>query len=103
MIETELLEIKEKHNYAENQDAGHSEIMVHRDDSPTDYTTAAGVTAAPSDFQLFMVTVKLFFGISYLSMPNTFAHCGMFGGILLFSIVIGMNGITMLQLLKTSE
>lgn len=52
--------------------------------------------AAPSDFQLFMVTVKLFFGISYLSMPNTFSHCGLFGGMLLFTIVIGMNGITML-------
>ena len=59
--------------------------------------------AAPSDLQLFMVTVKLFFGISYLSMPNTFAHCGLIGGIMLFSIVIVMNGITMMQLLKTAE
>jgi hypothetical protein len=25
----------------------------------------------PSDLQLFMISVKLFFGISYLSMPNT--------------------------------
>lgn len=58
---------------------------------------------APSDFQLFMMTVKLFFGISYLSMPNTFAHCGIIGGNLLFTIVIGMNGITMLQLLSVSE
>ncbi len=50
-----------------------------------------------------MVTVKLFFGISYLSMPHTFSHTGILGGILLFSLVIGMNGITMLQLLRTSE
>jgi hypothetical protein len=50
-----------------------------------------------------MVTVKLFFGISYLSMPNTFAHCGMLGGPLLFTIVIGMNGVTMMQLIRTSE
>jgi hypothetical protein len=27
----------------------------------------------PSDLQLFMISVKLFFGISYLSMPNTLA------------------------------
>lgn len=66
-------------------------------------TQASHQGSTPSDFQLFMVTVKLFFGISYLSMPNTFSHCGIFGGILLFSIVIGMNGLTMLQLLKTSE
>ncbi|TNV79332.1 hypothetical protein FGO68_gene802 [Halteria grandinella] len=50
-----------------------------------------------------MVTVKLFFGISYLSMPNTFAHCGILGGPILFTIVIGMNGITMMQLIRTSE
>ena len=50
-----------------------------------------------------MVTVKLFFGISYLSMPNTFAQCGLIGGILLFTIVITINGITMLQILKVAE
>jgi hypothetical protein len=50
----------------------------------------------PSDLQLFFVTVKLFFGISYLSMPNTFAQCGLFGGMMLFTIVITINGITML-------
>jgi amino acid permease len=50
-----------------------------------------------------MVTVKLFFGISYLSMPNVFSHCGILGGPLLFAIVIGMNGVTMLQLIRTSE
>ncbi len=53
--------------------------------------------------QLFFVTVKLFFGISYLSMPNTFAQCGLIGGILLFTIVITINGITMLQIIKVSE
>eukprot|EP00347_Sterkiella_histriomuscorum_P016346 403353544 len=56
-----------------------------------------------SEFQLFMVSVKLFFGISYLSMPNTFAQAGMFGGILLFSLVIVINGFTMMQILKVSE
>lgn len=58
---------------------------------------------APSDFQLFMITVKLFFGISYLSMPNTVSQCGLIGGAVLFLIVIGINGITMLQLVKISE
>ena len=29
--------------------------------------------AKASEFQLFIVSVKLFFGISYLSLPNTFA------------------------------
>lgn len=60
-------------------------------------------SSTPSDLQLFMVTVKLFFGISYLSMPNTFAQCGLIGGILLFTIVITINGITMLQILKVAE
>jgi amino acid permease len=49
-----------------------------------------------------MVSVKLFFGLSYLSLPNTFAQCGVLGGILLFSTVIAINGITMLQILKVS-
>jgi len=53
-------------------------------------------STTPSDLQLFFVTVKLFFGISYLSMPNTFAQCGLIGGILLFTIVISINGLTML-------
>lgn len=60
-------------------------------------------SSTPSDLQLFFVTVKLFFGISYLSMPNTFAQCGLIGGILLFSLVITINGITMLQILKVAE
>ena len=50
-----------------------------------------------------MISTKLFFGISYLSMPNTFQQCGILGGILLFVVVMGLNGVTMLQLLKTSE
>ncbi len=50
-----------------------------------------------------MISVKLFFGISYLSMPNTLAQCGIVGGIFLFVFVMGLNGITMMQLLWTSE
>ena len=50
-----------------------------------------------------MVSVKLFFGISYLSLPNTFAQCGLVGGILLFTVVIVINAITMLQILKVAE
>ena len=50
----------------------------------------------PSDLQLFMISVKLFFGISYLSMPNTLAQCGIVGGICLFVFVMGLNGLTML-------
>jgi amino acid permease len=46
-----------------------------------------------------MVTVKLFFGISYLAMPNIFAHAGWFGGIMLYTIAILLNGYTMTQLL----
>ena len=57
----------------------------------------------PSDLQLFMISVKLFFGISYLSMPNTLAQCGIIGGISLFVFVMGLNGLTMLQLIWTSE
>lgn len=57
----------------------------------------------PSTFQLFMVSVKLFFGISYLSMPNTFAHCGLAGGIILFTVVIFLNLITMMQLMTLAE
>ncbi|TNV79360.1 hypothetical protein FGO68_gene9979 [Halteria grandinella] len=60
-------------------------------------------SSTPSDLQLFFVTVKLFFGISYLSMPNTFAQCGLVGGILLFTFVITINGITMLQILKVAD
>ncbi|TNV80889.1 hypothetical protein FGO68_gene16300 [Halteria grandinella] len=56
-----------------------------------------------SEFKLFTVSVKLFFGISYLSMPNTFAQCGIFGGIALFTIMIVVNGMTMMQLLKVAE
>ena len=50
-----------------------------------------------------MVSVKLFFGISYLSLPNTFAQCGLVGGIVLFSTVLVINAIAMLQILKVSE
>jgi amino acid permease len=50
-----------------------------------------------------MVSVKLFFGISYLSLPNTFAQCGLAGGILLFTTVIFINGITMLQILRVAD
>lgn len=50
-----------------------------------------------------MVSVKLFFGISYLSLPNTFAQCGLLGGVLLFTMVLMINGFTMLQILKVSE
>ena len=50
-----------------------------------------------------MVSVKLFFGISYLSLPNTFAQCGLVGGILLFTVVIVINAITMLQILKVAD
>jgi amino acid permease len=49
-----------------------------------------------------MVSVKLFFGISYLSLPNTFAQCGLLGGIILFTTVIILNAITMLQILKVA-
>ncbi|CDW75582.1 UNKNOWN [Stylonychia lemnae] len=57
----------------------------------------------PSDFQLFMVSVKLFFGISYLSMPNTFGQTGLIGGILLFTVIITLNTFTMNQILAVSE
>ena len=50
-----------------------------------------------------MVSVKLFFGISYLSLPNTFAQCGLLGGVLLFTVVILINGVTMLQILKVAD
>ena len=49
-----------------------------------------------------MVSVKLFFGISYLSLPNTFAQCGLLGGIVLFSTVLVINAISMLQILKVA-
>lgn len=50
-----------------------------------------------------MVSVKLFFGLSYLSLPNTFSQCGVLGGIVLFSTVIMINAITMLQILKVAS
>lgn len=50
-----------------------------------------------------MVSVKLFFGISYLSLPNTFSQCGLLGGVLLFTVVILINGVTMLQILKVAD
>ena len=50
-----------------------------------------------------MVTVKLFFGISYLTMPNTFALTGIIGGIGLFSSVILLNLITMMMLLTMAD
>ena len=50
-----------------------------------------------------MITVKLFFGISYLSMPNTFLQAGLVGGIILFTLVIFLNGVTMIQLLMISD
>lgn len=50
-----------------------------------------------------MTSVKLFFGISYLSLPNTFAQCGLLGGIVLFTTVIIINGVTMMQLLKVAD
>jgi len=59
--------------------------------------------AKASEFQLFIVSVKLFFGISYLSLPNTFAQCGLVGGIVLFTTVIMVNAVTMLQILRVSE
>jgi amino acid permease len=50
-----------------------------------------------------MTSVKLFFGISYLSLPNTFAQCGLIGGIMLFTTVIFINAFTMMQLLKVAD
>jgi amino acid permease len=57
----------------------------------------------PSDLELFAVSVKLFIGMSYLSMPNTLAQCGIIGGNLLFAFVTGINGITMWQTLKLGQ
>ena len=50
-----------------------------------------------------MVSVKLFFGISYLSLPNTFSQCGLIGGIVLFTTVLIINGVAMLQILKVAD
>ena len=36
-------------------------------------------------------------------MPNTFAQCGMVGGIVLFGFVITVNLVTMLQILEVAE
>lgn len=36
-------------------------------------------------------------------MPNTFAQCGLIGGIILFTTVITINGVTMLQILKVAN
>lgn len=64
---------------------------------------SVNVIRKSSNFQSFMITVKLFFGISYLAMPNVFSHAGWFGGIFLYSSVLVLNGYTMIQLLRISE
>ena len=55
-----------------------------------------------SDFQSLMVTIKLFFGLSYLSMPNTFRLTGIVGGVILMFTVALINLITMQQVLKVA-
>eukprot|EP00347_Sterkiella_histriomuscorum_P007475 403348775 len=56
-----------------------------------------------SDFQCLMVSIKLFFGLSYLSIPNTFALAGVLGGTLMLSIVVFLNVITMMQVLQVAR
>lgn len=47
-----------------------------------------------------MVTLKLFFGLSYLSLPNTFALSGIIGGMIMLTFVVTLNLITMNQCLE---
>lgn len=56
-----------------------------------------------SNFQSFMTTAKLFFGNAYLSIPSVFMSAGLFGGIVMFSLVGLLNCFTMLQILKVAD
>lgn len=50
-----------------------------------------------------MVSIKLFFGLSYLSVPNTFRLGGIIGGAFLLTFVVIVNLITMLQCLAVAS
>jgi len=50
-----------------------------------------------------MVSIKLFFGLSYLSIPNTFALAGILGGTIMLTIVVILNVITMMQVLRVAK
>jgi amino acid permease len=50
-----------------------------------------------------MVSIKLFFGLSYLSMPNTFRLGGVIGGTILLTFVVTINLVTMLQCLAVAK
>ena len=54
---------------------------------------------AASPFVSFMITVKLFFGISYLAMPSVFSLTGELGGILLYTTALILSAYTMIQLM----
>ncbi|CDW86143.1 UNKNOWN [Stylonychia lemnae] len=56
-----------------------------------------------SDFQCFTVSMKLFFGLSYLSIPNTFKLAGVIGGVIMLSFVTIINFLTMNQCLSVAK
>jgi hypothetical protein len=49
-----------------------------------------------NNFQSFMLTFKLFFGVSYLAIPNVFSKTGIVGGIVLYTSAISINAYTMI-------
>ncbi|CDW82702.1 UNKNOWN [Stylonychia lemnae] len=56
-----------------------------------------------SDFQCLMISIKLFFGLSYLSIPNTFSLGGVIGGTVMLTVVVCLNLITMMQVLSVGN
>lgn len=50
-----------------------------------------------------MVSIKLSFGLSYLSLPHTFSTGGIVGGALMLSLVVTLNIITMMQVLRVAK
>eukprot|EP00347_Sterkiella_histriomuscorum_P019860 403340031 len=55
-----------------------------------------------SDIQCLLVSMKLFFGLSYLSIPNSFLLGGVIGGSFVLTFVVTLNYITMRQCLAVA-
>ena len=50
-----------------------------------------------------MISMKIFFGLSYLSIPNIFKLAGIIGGSIGLTFVVIINYITMLQCLMVAS
>ncbi|CDW90188.1 UNKNOWN [Stylonychia lemnae] len=65
-------------------------------------TTTCDSKKKASDFQCYIISMKSFLGLSYLSIPTTFKLAGIVGGPIMLTVVTLINFLTMNQCLEVS-